>query len=514
MSARKTHSFLPLCALTVGLFTMAVVSCNKSSQTPQATNPTQDQNAAATQVADNSQDPADQANLAPADNTTQGAPEQQTAPPPPEDQMNGQSSSDNGYDYNAPPPDEGSRDITYAPEPPPALPDYDQPEAPGPDYIWTPGYWSYGDGDYYWVPGSWVLAPYTGALWTPGYWGFYNGRYLFHHGYWGPHIGFYGGVDYGYGYNGAGYEGGYWNNDRFMYNTAVTHVNQSAIHDTYRHPVRVINNTRVSYNGGHGGLAARPLPAQRVAAREPHMAPLSAQRNQAVQASRNKAQFARVNHGRPATVAAARPIDTGRRAPAPPPPAVRQVVQREAATRPVMANRPGQPAARPEANRPGQPAARPEANRPGQPAPRPEANRPGQPAARPAAHPAAPAARPEANRPGQPAARPAAHPAAPAARPEANRPGQPAARPAAHPATPAARPPAAHPAARPEARPAARPAAHPAARPEAAHPAARPQAKPAAHPAPAHPAAKPAAKPAHPEQREKPKNNEKKPPQG
>jgi hypothetical protein len=87
------------------------------------------------------------------------------------------------------------------------LPDYDQPPSPGDGYLWTPGYWGWGQGGYYWVPGGWVEAPYEGALWTPGYWGYHNHRYGFYRGYWGPHIGFYGGVDYGFGYVGIGYQG-------------------------------------------------------------------------------------------------------------------------------------------------------------------------------------------------------------------------------------------------------------------------------------------------------------------
>ena len=74
-----------------------------------------------------------------------------------------------------------------------------------------PGYWGWSPSGYYWVPGAWVEAPYMGALWTPGYWGFYTGRYWFHPGHWGSHIGYYGGINYGFGYVGFGYEGGYWN---------------------------------------------------------------------------------------------------------------------------------------------------------------------------------------------------------------------------------------------------------------------------------------------------------------
>src|SRR5437773_10569397 len=33
---------------------------------------------------------------------------------------------------------------------PPVLPVYAQPICPGPDYIWVPGYWAYGDDDYFW----------------------------------------------------------------------------------------------------------------------------------------------------------------------------------------------------------------------------------------------------------------------------------------------------------------------------------------------------------------------------
>src|SRR5262245_8234426 len=96
--------------------------------------------------------------------------------------------------------------ITIAP---PALPVYAQPIAPGPSYIWTPGYWAYAPDGYYWVPGTWVLAPFPGALWTPGYWGWSNGFYVWNAGYWGTRVGFYGGINYGYGYTGSGYHGGY-----------------------------------------------------------------------------------------------------------------------------------------------------------------------------------------------------------------------------------------------------------------------------------------------------------------
>ncbi|HEY6387616.1 MAG TPA: hypothetical protein VIX91_18220 [Candidatus Acidoferrum sp.] len=54
------------------------------------------------------------------------------------------------------------------------------------------------------------MAPEIGYLWTPGYWGWSDNGYLFHHGYWGTQVGFYGGINYGYG--GHGYDGGRWDN--------------------------------------------------------------------------------------------------------------------------------------------------------------------------------------------------------------------------------------------------------------------------------------------------------------
>jgi hypothetical protein len=105
---------------------------------------------------------------------------------------------------------------------PPVLPIYVQPAMPAAGYLWTPGYWAYGDGGYYWVPGTWVQPPTVGVLWTPPYWGWNNGAYLWHGGYWGPHIGFYGGVNYGFGYGGVGYGGGFWANGSFSYTVRST----------------------------------------------------------------------------------------------------------------------------------------------------------------------------------------------------------------------------------------------------------------------------------------------------
>ncbi|HKF51751.1 MAG TPA: YXWGXW repeat-containing protein, partial [Candidatus Acidoferrales bacterium] len=139
---------------------------------------------------------------------------------------------------------------------PPPLRVYAQPICPGPGYLWTPGYWAYGDDGYYWVPGTWVLAPEPGFLWTPGYWGFSEGVYVWHAGYWGPHVGFYGGINYGYGYGGVGFVGGEWRHGAFFYNRSVTNINVVNIHNTYNRTV-IVNNNHVAFNG-EGGVRAFP----------------------------------------------------------------------------------------------------------------------------------------------------------------------------------------------------------------------------------------------------------------
>ena len=142
---------------------------------------------------------------------------------------------------------------------PPAIPIYTQPLCPAPGYIWVPGYWAYGDVGYYWVPGEWVLPPRVGLLWTPGYWSYSGSTYIFNEGYWGPSVGFYGGINYGYGYSGSGYYGGRWVGDTFRYNTAVTRVNTEVIHNTYvdRAFARNARGTRASFNGP-GGVRLKP----------------------------------------------------------------------------------------------------------------------------------------------------------------------------------------------------------------------------------------------------------------
>jgi hypothetical protein len=197
------------------------------------------------------------------------------------------------YSEPAPP-----QDSMQASEPPPPLPDYEQPPCPADGYLWTPGYWAWGGGGgYYWVPGTWVQPPRVGVLWTPGYWAFVGGVYAFHTGYWGPHVGFYGGVNYGYGYGGEGFHGGRWDGNRYAYNRTVN--NETVINN--------VTVNKVSYNGGAGGIARAPTSREREVVHEPHVAPTPLQRRHIEEAATNPALAARANGGRPAIAATPRP---------------------------------------------------------------------------------------------------------------------------------------------------------------------------------------------------------------
>ncbi|MGP8260273.1 MAG: hypothetical protein ACLQM6_10025 [Acidobacteriaceae bacterium] len=374
----------------------------------------------------------------------------------------GQQSYDNGAADNGQLNDQQANELyaddltdAQASDPPPPLPEYDQPPAPDPNYLWTPGYWAWGPEGYYWVPGCWVEAPYEGALWTPGYWGFYGGFYRFHHGYWGLHIGFYGGVDYGYGYIGHNYYGGYWNGGHFFYNTTITRVNVNVIHNVYVHKV-VINNVtvtgrisnRVSFNGGNGGVQARPLVAESRVLQERRIPPMASQVQVQHEAAQNRQQLYSQNKGRPAVAVAARPIAKDRVLPSALPRTAAPTVQPGNRGAVISGQRQApRQAARPPAGQQARPApansqARPVQQNRSQPQGRQAQPQPQTRQAQPQTRQAQPQARPQeqaAPRP-QPEARPAQ---APRPQPQAAPRPQPQARPAQ--------------AARPQPAPAARP---------------------------------------------------------
>jgi hypothetical protein len=195
---------------------------------------------------------------------------------------------------------------------PPVLPVYVQPPCPQQGWMWTPGYWAYGPDGYYWVPGTWVPAPQPGFYWTPGYWGWSAGLYVWHGGYWGPHVGYYGGVNYGFGYMGIGFVGGVWHGHDFAYNTAVVNVNRTVIHNTYIDNTVVRNNTivndrHVAFSGGPGGVNHPPTPQENNFSREQHMGATSFQSQHESAARTDRSAYFNNNHGNPSHVAMVRP---------------------------------------------------------------------------------------------------------------------------------------------------------------------------------------------------------------
>ena len=308
---------------------------------------------------------------------------------------------------------------------PPPLVVYEQPPCPEDGYLWTPGYWAYGDDGYYWVPGAWVPAPQPGYLWTPPYWGFEGGHYRFFEGYWGPHVGYYGGVNYGFGYMGMGFAGGEWRGGRFAYNTAVVRVNTTVIHNTYVnttivHNTTIINNNHVAYAGGPGGIRHEPTQDERRFSSEKHEAPTAVQTRHIESAAKDPQQHFNTNHGRPATTTAMRPMTNPVHTQAN---ATGRVDNHPTTGRPEPTARPATPTNRPETS--ARPTNRPETTpRPATPESRPT------PQSRPESRPATQQPRPE-SRP-VPQSRPETRPA-PAPRPESRPAPQPHSAPAPHP---------------------------------------------------------------------------------
>jgi WXXGXW repeat (2 copies) len=58
------------------------------------------------------------------------------------------------------------------------------PVSPGPDYYWTPGYWSWRGGAYVWIGGSYAYRPRPGAVYVNGYWGHHGHGYVWVGGHW------------------------------------------------------------------------------------------------------------------------------------------------------------------------------------------------------------------------------------------------------------------------------------------------------------------------------------------
>ena len=68
-------------------------------------------------------------------------------------------------------------------EAPPAPPSEVIIAAPGPEYVWTPGFYSW-QGRWVWVRGSWAVPPHRHAVWIGGHWGRRGHGYVWVGGRW------------------------------------------------------------------------------------------------------------------------------------------------------------------------------------------------------------------------------------------------------------------------------------------------------------------------------------------
>ena len=168
---------------------------------------------------------------------------------------------------------------------------------------WVPGFWAWDGSEYYWTPGYWQEPPQADLYWTPGYWAWNpsGNDYVFNSGYWGPEVGYYGGINYGFGYTGAGYRGGYWRNKAFVYNRAVNNLGTAKV-PTFANQVTP-SPSHASFNGGERGTTAKPTEAELAAAHANHVAMTAAQVRHQEAASRITSLRYRENKGSPPVTA-------------------------------------------------------------------------------------------------------------------------------------------------------------------------------------------------------------------
>ncbi|HYM25967.1 MAG TPA: YXWGXW repeat-containing protein [Vicinamibacterales bacterium] len=56
--------------------------------------------------------------------------------------------------------------------------------APGPGYVWVPGYYALQRGAYVWLPGRYVLPPRARAVWIAPHWEHERRGWFFVEGHW------------------------------------------------------------------------------------------------------------------------------------------------------------------------------------------------------------------------------------------------------------------------------------------------------------------------------------------
>jgi hypothetical protein len=97
----------------------------------------------------------------------------------------------------------------------------------------------------------------------------------------------------------------------------VTNVSVTNVTNVYNRTVVVNNRATTSFNGGSGGVQARPSHQEEAYGRERHTAALDVQSRHERAAAGNRENLASQNHGRPAIAATSRAGDFSRRAAVP-----------------------------------------------------------------------------------------------------------------------------------------------------------------------------------------------------
>ena len=152
--------------------------------------------------------------------------------------------------------------ITLAP---PALPVYEQPVLVEEGGIWAPGYWAYNQDGYFWVPGHLGAATRSRAALDTRVLGMGQRRLRLERRLLGRNGWILRRHRLRFRLFRTRLSGGHWQGQQFYYNTAVSHVNVTNIHNTYTQ--RIVNNitvNRVSFNGGTGGSGRDRLPRNRL----------------------------------------------------------------------------------------------------------------------------------------------------------------------------------------------------------------------------------------------------------
>jgi hypothetical protein len=84
--------------------------------------------------------------------------------------------------YVPPPPPPAPGTVIVVQSPPRPQPEV-IPASPGPNCVWTPGYWAW-RGQWVWIRGAWIVRPRPHATWVAGHWARHERGYVWIDGHW------------------------------------------------------------------------------------------------------------------------------------------------------------------------------------------------------------------------------------------------------------------------------------------------------------------------------------------